>query len=45
MSPSVELPELDPFVEDFQQFPFTTLALLRERAPVQRDGASPAGTS
>ena len=21
MSPSVELPELDPFVEDFQQFP------------------------
>ena len=34
MSPSVELPELDPFVEDFQQFPFATLALLRERAPV-----------
>ena len=28
------LPELDPFVEDFQQFPFATLALLRERAPV-----------
>ena len=34
MSPSVELPELDPFAEDFQQFPFATLALLRERAPV-----------
>jgi len=34
MSPSAELPELDPFVEDFQQFPFATLALLRERAPV-----------
>src|SRR5271156_4137831 len=34
MSPSTELPELDPFVEDFQQFPFATLALLRERAPV-----------
>jgi cytochrome P450 len=34
MSPSVELPELDPFVEDFQQLPFATLALLRERAPV-----------
>ena len=34
MSPFVELPELDPFVEDFQQFPFATLALLRERAPV-----------
>ena len=34
MSPSVELPELDPFIEDFQQFPFATLALLRERAPV-----------
>ena len=34
MSPSVELPELDPFVEDFQQFPFATLALLRQRAPV-----------
>src|SRR5260370_42637864 len=34
MSPSAELPELDPFVEDFQQFPFATLARLRERAPV-----------
>src|SRR6202021_2220206 len=31
---SAELPELDPFVEDFQQFPFATLALLRQRAPV-----------
>jgi hypothetical protein len=31
MSPSVELPELDPFVEDFQQFPFGTLVEL----PVQ----------
>jgi len=34
MSPSVELPELDPFAEEFQQFPHPTLALLRERAPV-----------
>src|SRR3984957_3183281 len=34
MSPETELPELDPFTEDFQQFPFATLALLRERAPV-----------
>src|SRR6201982_1374614 len=39
MSPSTELPELDPFVEDFQQLPFATLALLRERAPVQRMAA------
>ena len=34
MPPSVDLPELDPFTEEFQQFPFATLALLRERAPV-----------
>ncbi len=27
-------PELDPFSEDFQQFPFAALADLRERAPV-----------
>jgi cytochrome P450 len=29
-----ELPQLDLFAEDFQQYPFATLALLRERAPV-----------
>ena len=34
MTPETELPELDPFTEDFQQFPFATLALLRQRAPV-----------
>ena len=45
MSPSVELPELDPFVEDFQQFPFGTLALLRERAPVQPPRPQPASVS
>jgi cytochrome P450 len=32
--PSAELPELDPFTEDFQQLPFATLAQLRQRAPV-----------
>ena len=35
MSPSVELPELDPFVEDFQQFPFATLRPAARAAPVQ----------
>jgi cytochrome P450 len=34
MPRSEPLPRLDPFAEDFQQFPFATLAMLRERAPV-----------
>ena len=45
MPPSIELPELDPFVEEFQQFPFATLALLRERAPVQPPRPHPASVS
>jgi cytochrome P450 len=32
--PATELSELDPFSEQFQQFPFATLANLRRRAPV-----------
>ena len=34
MPPPAELPRLDPFAENFQQFPFAALTLLRERAPV-----------
>jgi cytochrome P450 len=34
VSQPTELPQLDPFAEEFQQFPFATLARLREQAPV-----------
>ena len=34
MTDSADLPELDPFTDEFQQCPFPSLAVLRERAPV-----------